>query len=394
MSFGRKMDYAGYQGFRADHVFDGERVLTGRPVVIVRDGRIEAIEKSAVDPAVPVTDYGAATLLPGLVDAHAHLAFDPCGAPAEQFVHDSDDTLLTRIREHARIALHSGVTTVRDLGDRGFLAARVRDERRLDLPELLSAGAPLTRKGGHCWFLGGEAEPADLAAAVDSHAERGADVIKVMATGGVITPGWAPYESQYTADDLRVVVERAHRHGLPVTAHAHGADGIAAAIEAGVDGIEHASFLGTGGVRASDEVIAALAASRVFVGVASARLPSDQPLSPLFRAVADVFARQHRAGVRLVCSTDAGVDPQKPFDCLPCGVVDFRDVIGMDNLSAMTAATSLAADSCGVGDRKGRLRPGHDADLLVVAGDATTDVSALRQPVAVHRAGVLVKLAG
>lgn len=372
-------------------MFDGERVLTERPVIVLRDGQIEAIEDGPIDPAIPVTDHGAATLLPGLVDAHAHLAFDPSGNPTEQFLHDSDETVLKRIRDHARIALLSGVTTVRDLGDRGYLALRVRDERRPDLPELVCAGPPVTRKGGHCWFLGGEAEPGpDLVAAVDSHADRGVDVIKVMATGGVITPGWAPYESQYTAAELRAVVERAHQHGLPVTAHAHGADGIAAAIEAGVDGIEHASFLGAGGVQASDEVIAALAATRVFVGVASARLPSDEPLSPLFQAVADVFARQRRAGVRLVCSSDAGVDPQKPFSCLPDGVVDFRDILGFDNQSALTAATSLAADSCGIGHRKGRLRPGYDADILVVSGDATADVSALHRLVAIHRAGVLV----
>ncbi|WP_161952730.1 amidohydrolase family protein [Actinoplanes sp. TFC3] len=362
-----------------------------RPVIVLRHGRIEAIEDGPIDASLPVTDYGAATLLPGLVDAHAHLAFDPSGAPAEQFRHDSDDILLARIREHARIALLSGVTTVRDLGDRGYLALRVRDERRPDLPELLCAGPPLTRKGGHCWFLGGEAEPgAALTDSVDSHVDQGVDVIKIMATGGVITPGWTPYESQYTAADLRTVVERAHQHGVPVAAHAHGADGIAAALEAGVDGIEHASFLSAGGVQASDEVIAALAARRVFVGVASARLPSGKPLPPLFQAVAAVFARQYRAGVRLVCSSDAGVDPEKPFDCLPHGVVDFRDVIGMDNLSALTAATSLAADSCGVGNRKGRLRAGHDADILVAPGDATTDVSALSKLVAVHRAGILV----
>lgn len=381
----------GCHGLRADHVFDGERLLTGRPVVVLRGSRIEAIEDGPIDPAIPVTDHGAATLLPGLVDAHAHLAFDPSGKPAEQFLHDTDDTVLARIRDNARIALLSGVTTVRDLGDRGYLALRVRDQHRLDLPELVCAGPPLTRKGGHCWFLGGEAEPgAELVAAVDRHVDRGVDVIKVMATGGVITPGWKPYESQYTAADLRTVVERAHRHGVPVAAHAHGADGIAAALEAGVDGIEHASFLAANGVQASDEVITALAATRVFVGVASARLPSDGPLSPLFQAVAEVFARQHRAGVRLVCSSDAGVDPQKPFDCLPYGVVDFRDVLGVDNLSSLAAATSLAADSCGIGHRKGRLRPGHDADILVVAGNATVDVSALQHPVAIHRAGVLV----
>ncbi|MFI7601269.1 amidohydrolase family protein [Actinoplanes sp. NPDC049681] len=381
----------GYLGLRADRVFDGERVLPGRPVVVLRNGRIDSIHDGPVAAEIPVTDYGAATLLPGLVDAHAHLVFDPCGDVADQCLTDSDETMLTRIRDHARMALRSGVTTLRDLGDRGYLTLRVRDEHAPDLPELVCAGPPLTRERGHCWFLGGESEPGPaLTAAVDERAARGVDVIKVMATGGVITPGWAPHESQYTADDLRAVVDRAHSHGIPVTAHAHGADGIAAALDAGVDGVEHASFLGAGGVVVRDEVIDRLAESRVFVGVASARLPMDKPLSPLFQAVAAAFARQRQAGVRLVCSSDAGVDPQKPFNCLPHGIVDFRDVIGMDDRMSLVAATSLAAESCGLGHRKGRLASGYDADVLVVTGDAAADVSALRSPLAVYRAGSLV----
>jgi imidazolonepropionase-like amidohydrolase len=154
--------------------------------------------------------------------------------------------------------------------------------------------------------------------------------------------------------------------------------------------VEHASFLSRTGVSVDEQVVASLAAAGTFVGVASARLPTDKPLSPLFQAVADAFTRQYRAGVRLVCSSDAGIEPQKPFDCLPHGVVDFRDTLGMTNVEALRAATSLAADSCGVGHRKGRVRAGYDADLLVVAADPAEDVRALLEPVAVYRAGTIV----
>ncbi|HKT03259.1 MAG TPA: amidohydrolase family protein [Rugosimonospora sp.] len=380
------------RALRAARLFDGERLHVDNPVVLLRAGTVAAVESGRNDLAgVEVTDLGDVTLLPGLVDAHAHLTFDPYGDIARQCVEDPAEVLLERIRDNACAALSSGVTTVRDLGDRDYLSLRVRDEAASHLPEILCSGPPLTRRQGHCWFLNGEAEPGDeLVAAIDEHAARGVDVIKIMATGGVITPGWAPHEPQYTAADLRVAVDRAHHHGLPVSAHAHGAEGVAASLAAGVDNIEHASFLSSTGVSLDEQVVKALAASGVFVGVASARLPSNEPLSPLFQAVARAFAYQHQQGVRLVCSSDAGISPQKPFTCLPHGVVDFRDRIGMTDTEALHAATALAADSCGVGDRKGRIRAGYDADLLAVRGNPAADVTALLDRVAVYRAGALV----
>lgn len=382
----------GLRAVRAARLFDGERLHTDHPVVLVREGKVVAVDSGRVDlSAVDVTDLGDVTLVPGLVDAHAHLTFDPQGDVARQSVEDSAEVLLDRIRRNARSALSSGVTTIRDLGDRDYLSLQVRDEAAPDLPEILCSGPPLTRRRGHCWFLNGEAEPGlELESAIDEHVARGVDVIKIMATGGVITPGWTPYESQYSTDDLRVVVERAQRHGLPVTAHAHGAEGVAACVDAGVGGVEHASFLSSTGVSVDERAVAALAASGTFVGVASARLPADRPLSALFQAVGRAFARQHQAGVRLVCSSDAGISPEKPFTCLPYGVVDFRDVIGMTDEEALRAATSIAADSCHIGHRKGRIRAGFDADMLAVSGNPVADVRALLEPVAVYRAGVIV----
>lgn len=202
--------------------------------------------------------------------------------------------VLERMRRHAVQALHAGVTTVRDLGAPDYLAVELRDGLAVG-PEILAAGPPITTPGGHCWFLGGEV-PADRSALVDAVAERisrGVDVIKVMATGGGITPGSAAHESQYELDHLRAIVGTAHDAGLPVTAHAHGGGGIAAAVRAGVDGIEHATFLTGSGAAPDWDTIGEIVKAGVYVGVTAGRLLTGTLLKPHVAAVgfdADLLA--------------------------------------------------------------------------------------------------------
>jgi imidazolonepropionase-like amidohydrolase len=178
------------QAFRAERVFDG-RSMIGTATVVVTDGVVEAVERGDVPDA---TDLGDVTLLPGLVDTHVHLAFD-----ADQgfdvlgsFAID-DESLLVRMHANAAKQLAAGVTTVRDLGDRGFLATR------LDTPlTVLASGPPLTVPQGHCWFLGGEVDRVEAAMrAVEERAARGCAVVKVMVSGGNITPGNSPFEPQF-----------------------------------------------------------------------------------------------------------------------------------------------------------------------------------------------------
>jgi imidazolonepropionase-like amidohydrolase len=379
--------------FRAARLFDGRTMHHNRPMVIVRGSRIDRIDVTGMPPSadLPLIDLGDRTLLPGLVDAHVHLAFDPQRSPLEHLRHEDDPTLLDRMHRHAQQALRAGITTVRDLGDRGYLSLRLRERYSAAPatgPEVLAAGPPLTRTRGHCWFLGGEADDADdLRKAVEQRIAMRVDVIKVMATGGSITPGWATHESQYGPVELRSVVDAAHHAGIPVTAHAHGAVGIADAIDAGVDGIEHGFFLAAGRPEADWSTVGAIARAGVFVGTTTARRPQAQPYSQVSRQVRANFARMHRDGVRLVCSSDAGVGPLKGHDCLPYGVIEFADLLGFGNNEALAAATSVAAQSCGVGHRKGRIAAGYDADLVVVPGDPGTDLRALLTPDAVFRAG-------
>jgi imidazolonepropionase-like amidohydrolase len=383
---------------RAARLFDGESpTLTEHPMVLIDDGRIVAVEQGAVEPpnGAELVDLGDVTVLPGLIDVHVHLGFDASPDPVARMHADDDATLLLRMRHHARQALAGGATTVRDLGDRNFTAITLRDWFRAGVepgPEILAAGPPLTTTGGHCHFLGGEADgEVEVRRGVRARVKRGVDVIKVMSTGGGMTPGTNMLMPQFSQAELAAAVEEAHRLGKKLTAHAHGAAGIARCVEAGVDGIEHCSFMVEGGIHAEQSLIERLAEQRIAVAPTIGR-PLDQPLPPGFAQRREermkVLERMYRAGVNLVAGTDAGI-MGVPHDSVRHGVVAFADA-GLSNVEALRTATSAAAAACGVGDRKGRLAPGYDADILVVAGNPLTDLTAIHDACAVFRAGVRI----
>ena len=371
------------QAIRAERMFDGEREIAGRPLVVIVDGKIVDVTH-APQPGLEVVDLGDVTLLPGLVDSHVHLGFDPAGVAAEHLQHDAEDVLLARMRANAQEALAAGITTVRDLGDRSYLTFDARDAG----PEVLVSGPPVTTTGGHCWFLGGEADGLDgVRKAVTERVERGVDVVKIMATGGSITPDSSPFHQQYTTEELKAGVEIAHQAGIPVAVHAHGASGIKAAVEAGVDSIEHGFFLAPGGPVVDWDTVDTLVRKGIYVSTTTARRPSGEQIAPVSLKVRENFARMRELGVRLVCSSDAGVGPFKRFDSLPHGIAEFGELLGFGHAGAIAAATSVAADACGLGGRKGRIAPGHDADLLAVHGNPLQDLAALLDVRAVFRAG-------
>src|SRR5918992_2230571 len=336
-------------------------VLVGPLLVLVSEGTIVDVDTSGAAPpdGVPVVECGAATLLPGLIDSHTHLCWEPSADARQQFATDDDETLLIRAHRAASSALAAGVTTVRDLGDRGYVGVRLRQElaeRPGHGPEVLAAGPPITRTKGHCCFLGGEAdEPGALMAAVDERAAHGVDVVKVMATGGYSTPGWAMHESQYTEDDLRLVADRAHSHGLAVTAHAHGVDGIVAALRAGLDGIEHAMFVTAELVSRADwAVVDQPAESGIVIGATEAMRP-DVAMSPVVAQLAETwrptYLEMFRRGVRLAICSDAGIRLGKPHDVLPYGPISFAG-LGMSNADALRGVTEHPAAACGLASRK------------------------------------------
>jgi imidazolonepropionase-like amidohydrolase len=385
---------------RAARLFDGDSATVVREAtVLVDDGRIVAVQSGTdVPSSAELVDLGDTTLLPGLVDAHTHLAFDGSPDPVGWLGGADDEEVLAGMRRAARTALAAGITTVRDLGDRGYLALRLRDELAADPtagPRLLAAGPPVTTSRGHCWYLGGEADGVDgVRAAVRANAERGVDVIKVMASGGELTPGTRSHEAQYRLDELRTAVEEAHRFGLPATAHAHATQAIEDAMAAGFDSIEHCSFMTEDGIDDRQDVIEALAASGIVVSATLGLVPTATPRPRILEraaALSALFNRMREAGVDTVCTSDAGIGPPKPHDVLPYGVMMMVNLLGWSTVDALRSVTSRSSRHCRVDDRKGRLAPGLDADILAVAGDPLADPAALLDVRAVYREGQRVR---
>jgi imidazolonepropionase-like amidohydrolase len=389
------------RAIRARHAYDGESFLAAGATVLVEDGLIIGVESYGFQ--VPgdclVTGYEG-TLLPGLIDAHAHLVADSGDSALDRVAGYSAGEIEEVISRALRDQLLAGVTTVRDLGDRRFCVLDRRDRQQstpATEPTIVASGPPVTSRSGHCHYLGGEVSGTEeIIGAVAERVERGADIIKVMASGGVNTPGTDVMRTQFTTGELQLIVDQAHAAGVPVTAHAHGTPAVEQAVAAGVDGIEHCSCVTDRGFgQVSDETVATLARSRIAVcptiGVDTQLMKAPPPAvkammarmgvtaEQMLQARWDFVGRLHRAGVRLVSGVDAGIGPAKRHGVLPHAVCELVTA-GLSVTEALATATSGAAQACGVSARKGRLARGYDADLLVVDGDLEIDVTALHRP--------------
>jgi imidazolonepropionase-like amidohydrolase len=389
--------------YRAETAFDGDRPRPRGALVLVEAGRIVGVEDA--DLPVPagwdVTSRPGTTLLPGLIDAHVHLCGDGGPRALEQLPDLTDAELDEIVLRSLRTQLVAGVTAVRDLGDARW-AVLERHRSHPDGPTVVASGPPVTTPGGHCWFMAGEAQgERALRDAVRERAERGADVVKVMTSGGLMTATTDATTCQYSLDDLRVLVEAAHGAGLPVTAHAHALAAVEQCLDAGVDGIEHGSCLTASGFVTPPQLAERLAASGVPVCPTLGRSPGVEP-PPQVRAAMERTGTTwegrleqagdlYQAGVQLVSGADSGISPNKPHGILPSAVLDLVE-IGATPAEALASATGAAADVCGLAPRTGRLRAGLDADLLLVDGDATTDIQALTRVRAVVSRGRPVEL--
>ena len=392
---------------RAGHVFDGERPI-GPAAVLIDDGRVLDVDTSgtkapdgtAAPEGTEVIDFGAdACLLPGLIDAHVHLAFDGSADVVGSLQACDDDALLDQMEAAAIRMLRAGITTVRDLGDRNYLSLKLAERSRAtdatSIPDIVAAGPPITSSGGHCHFLGGEADgAAALRAAVQERAEKGCEVVKVMVSGGNLTPGSRPHESQYDLGALRIVVDAAHEAGLRAAAHVHGAQAVTDAVEAGFDTLEHVTFFTADGVRPPPGMLDRIAASDMVVSVTVGLKPGAPAPPPAMRqrlsAIVDNHTRMFHSGATMVPGTDAGVNPAKPHDVMPFALQALVGQVGMTPQQALRAATSVAAKAVGRGS-KGRIAPGADADVLVVRGNALADITAVANVSAVFKGGIRIR---
>jgi imidazolonepropionase-like amidohydrolase len=403
-------DNADMEALKAAHCFDGSGFRAGGVTVLVEDERIVGVEPLAYDvpDGVAVTTYDG-TLLPGLFDCHVHLVSDASFGGLERAGSASDAELDATIAASLRSQAVAGVTTVRDLGDVRYRTVTARDRRTPGEPRVVAAGPPLTVPGGHCHYLGGAVEGVDeVRRAVAEHVEHGVDLLKVMASGGMLTLDTDVLGVQFSAPELSASVVAGHAAGLRVVAHAHSEAGVRHAVAAGVDGLEHLTCMTDAGLSTPDDLFASIAERGLTVdptwGLDPARMPPLDQQPPALRELAvrmrmtprealSSRARQvgrlRELGVRVVAGMDAGATPPKPHGSLWRAVVQLLTA-DYSSAEALTAATSAAADDCSLGDTTGRLAPGLAADLLLVDDDLETDLSALSSPLGVWVRGTPV----
>ena len=383
-------------------------VLAQKTVVVI-DGKVAEIRDGFVGGADgEVVDLRDSFVLPGLIDGHVHILDE--GGPENR--HNSvlmseADFALSGAR-YALITLRAGFTTVQDLGagagGDAIFALRDGIERGwVPGPRILAAGATITPHGGHADFHGYREDvlhalarsstcsgPEDCRRAVREQVKRGADVIKVTATGGVLSNTAAGLAQQFTDEELRAIVQTAHQLGRKVRAHAHGLDGINAVLRAGVDSIEHGSYLDDSSIRLFKQSGARLAPT-ILAGdfvmreAQAGRLLPNQAVKAMQAGplMLEAARRARAAGVRFVFATDTGVsrhgDNAQEFALLVRA--------GFTPLQAIQLATTEGAASLGLESRIGRIRPGMEGDIIAVRGDPLTDVRELERVSFVMKGG-------
>jgi imidazolonepropionase-like amidohydrolase len=394
---------------KAAHLIDGksDRVLSPA-VVLIEDGRIVEVGTSlAIPKDAQVLDLGAATLLPGLIDAHVHLTSVPENSGYRELgVSLARETLYGAT--NAGRTLLAGFTSARNVGAGGFSDVALReaiDAGELPGPRLLVSGPALGITGGHCdenllapkfhFKDEGVADgPWEARTKAREVIKYGADLVKVCASGGVLSKGDQPGAPQYSLEEMRAIVEEAHRAGRKVAAHAHGTQSIKEAIRAGVDSIEHASLIDDEGLKLAKEHGTFLVMDIYnddFIleeGLKNGMLPeSIEKEKALGQLQRDSFARAVKAGVRMAFGTDAGVYPHGNNARQFAVMVRY----GMTPMQAIRAATLDAAELLGWKAKVGSIEPGKLADLIAVRGDPLADIRSLQDVGFVMKGGTVVK---
>jgi imidazolonepropionase-like amidohydrolase len=396
---------------RAGHLIDvtAGKVLGGQ-VIVVRDGRIEAIgsaDSVAVPAGAKIIDLTSYTVLPGLIDTHTHITSDPTLPPYAGYGL-SVPRMALKGAAYAQRTLLAGVTTIRDVGASGFSDVAVRDainDGEIPGPRMLVSGPALGITGGHCDnnLLAPEYnEVSDGVAdgivgvrhAVRRNVKYGVDVIKFCGTGGVFSKGDTPGAQQYTFQEMQALVDEAHMAGRKVAVHAHGAEGIKAAIRAGVDTVEHASLIDDEGLQLAKKGGIYLSMDIYNSDYTQAEGPKRGELEEFLRKDREIaetqrenFRKAVRMGVKLTFGTDAGVYPHGDNPKQLAYMVRY----GMTPMQAIQAATLNGADALGLKAQTGALATGLAADIIAVKRDPLEDIRALEQVDFVMKGGQVYK---
>ncbi|UPV99998.1 amidohydrolase family protein [Halorussus gelatinilyticus] len=365
--------------------------------VAVEDGRIAAVGDVPDDPDDEIDATGR-FVAPGLVDAHVHVMMDGRADPGE-IDGDSDATLAYRATANLRNALDAGVTTVRDLGSAGTLALDARDAvaaGTLDGPQVVACGQGVVMTGGHGHWFGREADGVpEVKKAVRKQLKRGADVVKCMATGGVLTEGALTGMPELDEEELETVVETAGAKRVPTAAHAHGTEGIKNAVRAGISSVEHGTFMD----REATELMADrgtywVPTAKALYGIVEAGTEAGIPEFAVEKAEEakeaweDAFEYALDAGVPIAMGTDAGT-PFNFFADIP-EELELMVNHGLSERQALEAATVNAADLLGLDD-VGTVSEGARADLVVLDENPLDDVTTWQSPTRVVCRGTTVR---
>jgi imidazolonepropionase-like amidohydrolase len=377
--------------------------------ILVDAGKIGEVgaSSSVSAPGASIVDLTGATCMPGLIDVHDHLTSDPSHSGYRGLGISVPRSALTGAK-NARVTLRAGFTTVRNVGAEGYSDVALRDAvnaGEIEGPRLLVSGPALGITGGHCdenllapqfaYKAEGVADgPWAARAKVREVIKYGADLIKICASGGVLSKGDAAGAAQYTPEEMKAIADEAHKLGRKVAAHAHGTQSIKEAIQAGIDSIEHSSLIDDEGIRLAKQHGTYLVfdiynddyilAEGLKVGMLPESIEKEKQIGKLQR---QNFRKAYLAGAKMAFGTDGGVYPHGDNWKQFATMVEF----GMKPVEAIQSATIAAADLLGLGDETGTIEKGRSADIVAVAGDPLADIRSMGNVRFVMRQGAVYR---
>lgn len=375
-------------------VFIGNGRVMEHATVIVENDQIVSIRhtESGLNPDVRVVPIGDGMLFPGFIDCHVHLVMDAGPDPIVNLANEASAITTIKSVKNAWKTLAAGVTTVRDMGGKEGIDIALKQAIASGLikgPRVLASGRPICMTGGHGWPLGREADgPDDVRKAAREQIKVGADQVKFMATGGVLTSSVEPGSSQLTYEELKAGIEEAHKAGKKTATHAMGSQGIMDALRAGIDSIEHGIYL-------TDEIISFMIKNKVFYiptiaamyhigkmgvegGIPEWAVKKNDIVSPHHK---ESVKKAYQAGVAIAMGTDAGT----PFNYHGKNLMEIPLLVrhGLSPMQALLSATGLASKAIGLEGLIGTIEEGKAADLVLIRQSPLDDIDILNEPQAI-----------